>query len=94
MSTKTENRFVYNLRRCRKVTPKFYNATFLLDDTTKKPNFLDFFVMLCKWSRRQDLNLRHPAPKAGALPAALHPEILLFNEEAYLLYKKTTVKVK
>ena len=25
------------------------------------------------------MNLRHPAPKAGALPAALHPEIEILN---------------
>lgn len=30
------------------------------------------------WSGRQDLNLRHPAPKAGALPTALHPVIQFF----------------
>ena len=30
------------------------------------------------WSGRQDLNLRHPAPKAGALPTALHPDIFDF----------------
>ena len=27
------------------------------------------------WSEWRDSNPRHPAPKAGALPAALHPEI-------------------
>ena len=33
------------------------------------------------WSEWQDLNLRHPAPKAGALPAALHPEIILLRSK-------------
>ena len=27
------------------------------------------------WSEWRDSNSRHPAPKAGALPAALHPDI-------------------
>ena len=27
------------------------------------------------WSEWRDLNPRHPAPKAGALPTALHPDI-------------------
>ena len=27
------------------------------------------------WSEWRDLNPRHPAPKAGALPTALHPVI-------------------
>ena len=26
------------------------------------------------WSEWRDLNPRHPAPKAGALPTALHPD--------------------
>ena len=30
------------------------------------------------WSEWRDLNPRHPAPKAGALPTALHPVIQLF----------------
>jgi hypothetical protein len=28
-----------------------------------------------KWSGREDLNLRHPAPKAGALPGCATPRI-------------------
>ena len=28
---------------------------------------------LKKWSGREDLNLRHPAPKAGALPGCATP---------------------
>ena len=27
-----------------------------------------------KWSEWRDSNSRHPAPKAGALPTALHPD--------------------
>lgn len=30
---------------------------------------------LTNWSERQDLNLRHPAPKAGALPNCATPRI-------------------
>ena len=32
---------------------------------------------LYRWSEWRDLNPRHPAPKAGALPTALHPVIVL-----------------
>ena len=28
-----------------------------------------------EWSGRQDLNLRHPAPKAGALPGCATPRM-------------------
>ena len=31
------------------------------------------------WSEWRDSNPRHPAPKAGALPAALHPVIWFFG---------------
>ena len=31
------------------------------------------------WSEWRDSNPRHPAPKAGALPAALHPDKCLIN---------------
>ena len=31
------------------------------------------------WSEWRDLNLRHPAPKAGALPTALHPDMKLWG---------------
>ena len=35
------------------------------------------------WSEWQDSNLRHPAPKAGALPSALHPVIWSLSGWAY-----------
>src|SRR6185503_10193410 len=31
------------------------------------------------WSGREDLNLRHPAPKAGALPGCATPRRLNYN---------------
>ena len=42
---------------------------------TEKPPKRRFFKE--RWSEWQDSNLRHPAPKAGALPTALHPVIKL-----------------
>ena len=38
-----------------------------------------------RWSEWQDSNLRHPAPKAGALPTALHPVISLFYPAGRIL---------
>ena len=38
-----------------------------------------------RWSEWQDSNLRHPAPKAGALPTALHPVIKLFYPAGRIL---------
>ena len=40
---------------------------------------------LYRWSEWRDLNPRHPAPKAGALPTALHPVILLFYPAGRIL---------
>ena len=37
------------------------------------------------WSEWQDSNLRHPAPKAGALPTALHPVIQLYYPAGRIL---------
>ena len=31
------------------------------------------------WSGREDLNLRHPAPKAGALPGCATPRLWNYN---------------
>ena len=49
----------------------------------EKPPEWRFF--LYKWSEWRDLNPRHPAPKAGALPTALHPVIELFNPAGRIL---------
>ena len=40
--------------------------------SAEKPPFLAVFPVF--WSEMGDSNSRHPAPKAGALPTALHPE--------------------
>ena len=32
-------------------------------------------ALRCGWSGREDLNLRHPAPKAGALPGCATPRL-------------------
>ena len=40
---------------------------------TEKPPFLAVFPVF--WSEMGDSNSRHPAPKAGALPTALIPDI-------------------
>ena len=40
------------------------------------------------WSEWRDSNSRHPAPKAGALPTALHPVILLFYPAGRILPKQ------
>ena len=40
-----------------------------------------------KWSGRQDLNLRHPAPKAGALPDCATPRGLNVVENQFVLKK-------
>ena len=37
------------------------------------------FLRKVFWSEWGDSNSQHPAPKAGALPVALHPVILLFS---------------
>ncbi len=34
----------------------------------------------CNWSGREDLNLRPPAPEAGALPDCATPRYLVFSE--------------
>ncbi len=36
-------------------------------------------VSLETWSGREDLNLRHPAPKAGALPGCATPRYSVLN---------------
>ena len=47
-------------------------------------------VELLFWSEWQDSNLRHRAPKARALPTALHPEVLfLFFSLFYARCKRT-----
>ena len=42
--------------------------------------YASYCIIACvlTWSEWRDLNPRHPAPKAGALPTALHPVIELF----------------
>ena len=41
---------------------------------------------LLRWSEWRDLNPRHPAPKAGALPAALHPVIYIIKLIYYITF--------
>ena len=50
----------------------------------EKPPFGAVFLKK-RWSEWQDSNLRHPAPKAGALPTALHPVIKLFYPAGRIL---------
>ena len=57
----------------------FENRTY----NAEKPPFRRFFWE--RWSEWQDSNLRHPAPKAGALPTALHPVISLFYPAGRIL---------
>ena len=38
-------------------------------------NYTRFYTIVL-WSERQDLNLRHPAPKAGALPNCATPRTI------------------
>jgi hypothetical protein len=45
-----------------------------LGSNTIKSKSIDFLLYL--WSGREDLNLRHPAPKAGALPGCATPRLL------------------
>ena len=48
-------------------------------------NRLKWRFFLYRWSEWRDLNPRHPAPKAGALPTALHPVIMLFHPAGRIL---------
>jgi hypothetical protein len=38
------------------------------------------YTRIYNWSERQDLNLRHPAPKAGALPSCATPRYCYNNK--------------
>ena len=42
-------------------------------EKTKSRRIMSSCGYLCYWSEWRDSNPRHPAPKAGALPTALHP---------------------
>ena len=53
------------------------NHTLKIELITQK-NRLKRRFFLYRWSEWRDLNPRHPAPKAGALPTALHPVIQFF----------------
>ena len=71
------------------IKSKPFNYIICMQNSLKLPKFLDFIKIkkLCqdrilferleycgfKWSGREDLNLRHPAPKAGALPGCATP---------------------
>ena len=47
---------------------------------------LSYTRIFCYWSERQDLNLRPPAPKAGALPScAIHRYIILIFQTRIIL---------
>ena len=50
-----------------------YFATKIKKNSAKSKDFTEF------WSEWGDSNSRHPAPKAGALPTALHPVIKFSN---------------
>ena len=52
----------------------------------EKPPFLAVFSVF--WSEMGDSNSRHPAPKAGALPTALHPDYLI----VHIFYSAKTVR--
>ena len=66
----------------------------------RKKRFDHCVTNLPWWSEWQDLNLRHLAPKASALPTALHPEILFFwfltglDFACGLSHARETLKVK
>ena len=47
----------------------------LKNELLTQKNRLKRRFFLYRWSEWRDLNPRHPAPKAGALPTALHPVI-------------------
>ena len=50
-----------------------YFATKIKKNSAKSKDFTEF------WSEWGDSNSRHPAPKAGALPTALHPDMKLWD---------------
>ena len=58
----------------------------------EKPPKRRFF--LYRWSEWRDLNPRHPAPKAGALPTALHPVIMLFHPAGRILPKQARYQLR
>ena len=46
-------------------------------------NLEDCVRIIISWSEWRDSNSRHPAPKAGALPTALHPEMVPLKNFGY-----------
>ena len=69
--------YVRVIPRAEKVPPElFLNA--LSNPFYYKKIFRYILVSEDFWSEWRDSNPRHPAPKAGALPTALHPVILLY----------------
>ena len=44
-------------------------------EKTKLTNHCESHLAKFNWSGREDSNLRHPAPKAGALPGCATPRI-------------------
>ena len=65
-------------RRRRSSAPHLNYSSFLLLPNTKGRHLPPF----CIWSKWRDSNSRHPAPKAGALPTALHLDVKLLLVEA------------
>ena len=58
--------------------PCFLKHIFDRNDKSEHITHLNNVVrIIMVWSEWGDSNSRHPAPKAGALPTALHPDILL-----------------
>ena len=45
------------------------------DKSELVPHLENSVRIIISWSEWGDSNSRHPAPKAGALPTALHPDI-------------------
>ena len=73
-------KFVFGLVRRRILTAAPFSPRLIIhrtrfgENAQSRPALLakkkaaTFQLLLILWSRRQDLNLRHPAPKAGTLP--------------------------
>ena len=70
---------VFNVQRHDNGGGYFYPGTANRPDWRqfRHHNCVCIWASRSQWSEMRDSNPRHPAPKAGALPAALIPEIIL-----------------